>query len=178
MDSNDLLSFLKGKRPKYSIQYEDLIGQYANKGNSYPGYAQFGPVYQLFMYAFVLGFQNGERIPLPSASNQKKDFLELGKWQPDGLVNYLLMLLIGDENVREEADIDVEQLDELDDDELKRRFSKLITAMEEFANGGFRIIQSERDNNPDQFRDPFAFIILLKRYTDRAIPNTIKEEES
>jgi len=169
MNGNEWLTYIKKKRPQYAVNRVKLIERFANKGASKSDFVQFGPIYQLFMYAFILGFHQRIRIPLPVSPDERKEFVEIGKWQPDGLVNYILMLLLSHSPTREEIGLDFIQMESMENDEVKIRFKKMIRVMEEFANGGFSILQEKFELNPYFFNDSFAFSALLKETADGKI---------
>lgn len=166
MNGHEWLSYLKDRRPNYAISRASLIERFANKGKSKSDYVQFGPIYQLFMYAVILGFHRKERIPLPSSPSERTEFISIDRWQPEGLVHYLLMLLLAEQAIQEEIGLDYMAMEEMEDNEIKDKFKGLVKIMEEYANGGFGIIHDRFESNPDFFSDPFAFPSLLKELAD------------
>jgi hypothetical protein len=166
MNGHEWLNYIQDRRPEYAVSRKPLIERFANKGNSKGDFTQFGPVYQIFMYAFMLGFHQHERIPLPRPASERTPFLEIGKWRPDGLVDYLLMLLLSHPPILKEAEIDFVAMEDMTEEEVKSKFNHLIKIMEEYANGGFSIIQERYDSNPYFFNDSFAFAMLLKEVAE------------
>lgn len=166
MNGNEWLSYIRKRKPRYATNRTTLIERFANKGARRSDFVQFGPIYQLFEYAFMLGFHRRLRIPLPDSSSEKSDFAPLEKWNGEGIVNYILMLLLSHSATIEEIDLDFQLMEHESDDEVKKKFNKLIDIMEEYANGGFSLIQEKYDSNPYFFNDSFAFTILLKEIAE------------
>lgn len=166
MNGSEWLTHIRKRRPQYALNRSKLIERFANKGASKSDFVQFGPIYQLYMYAFMLGFHKRLRIPLPSSPSERKDFLEIGKWQPEGLVNYILMLLLSQSTIREELGLNFKLMESLQNDEVKEKFNSLIKVMEEFANGGFSLLQEKFDLDPYFFNNSFAFPAFLKEISD------------
>lgn len=164
MDGLKWLEYINDRRPEYPEIRSGMIDRFAQKGDkSKTGdYVQFGPIYQLYMYAFMLGFHRNERIPLPSDKKARKPFYPIGDWKPTGMVSYIVMLLLSFEPVLEESEIDFSVMEEMSDEEVEKRFNKLIGIMEEYANAGLGILDEQFQKDPYFFNDPFAFALLLK----------------
>jgi hypothetical protein len=126
----------------------------SNKGSTKSDYVQFGPFYQTYLYAFFIGFNKGERLPLTGASDQ---FREFGLWQPKSMVDFILMLLFT--NLDELKDWNA--LEELDESKLDEKVKIIHTAIEEYSNAGLSYIQDKFDNEHIEFQDEFVFINLL-----------------
>jgi hypothetical protein len=166
MNGNDWLAYIKKKRPYYANGRSDLIMRFANKGTTRIDYVQFGPIYQIYMYAFMLGFHQRLRVPLPTGTSEKKNFNMMAAWQPEGMVDYMLMLLISHSPTVNEIELDFVAMEGQEDNLVEDKLDKLVKILEEFANGGFSIIQAKFDSNPQFFSDPFAFSLLLKETVD------------
>lgn len=166
MNGFDWLNYIKRGSPDYAISRAGVIQRFANKGTRRGDYVQFGPVYQIFMYAFIIGFHQRQRIPLPVSPAERTRFKEIYLWKPEGLVNYVLMLLIANESVRAEAGIDFIAMEDMEENLVKEKFRAVIKIMEEYANAGFGIMEERFTDNPDFFNDPFAFATFLKQMAD------------
>lgn len=166
MNGHDWLSYLKGRRPKYASNRIGLIEHFANKGRSKSDYVQFGPIYQFFMYAVMIGFHRRERIPLPIAAKERIEFVSIDGWYPPGIVNYLIMLLIAEKSIQEEIGLDLMEMENMEDTAIREKFKQLVTIMEEYANGGMGIISERFERDPYFFSDAFAFPSLLKEIAD------------
>ncbi len=166
MDGQFWLKYLRERRPQYAKKHIPTLERFANKGQSNSDYTQFGPIYQIYMYAFTIGFHQRERIPLPKSTDDRTTFLEIGKWQPIETVNYILMILISHDPIREELDFDLMEMEEMEENEVKEKFKGLIHIMEEYANAGLAIIEEQFESDRYFFQDSFAFMRLLKEVAD------------
>jgi len=166
MDGQYWLKYLRERRPKYAKKHVSTLERFANKGKSKSDYSQFGPIYQIYMYAFILGFHQRERIPLPHSPEERITFLEIGKWQPIETVNYLLMILISHDPIRDEIGLDLISLEEMTDSDVQETLKNLINIMEEYANAGFSILEERFESDKYYFQEPFAFMRLLKEIAD------------
>lgn len=171
MNGNEWLSYIRKRKPRYAMSRVKLIERFANKGARKSDFVQFGPIYQLYEYAFILGFHRKLRIPLPASSSDKSDFAPFEKWNDKGIVNYILMLLLSHSPTIEEIDLDFRIMEHENDEEVKEKFNKLINILEEYANGGFSLIQEKFDSNPYFFNDSFAFTILLREISEGKLLN-------
>lgn len=163
MDSQEFKNRILSKRPRYANIYKDLIASLANKGNRKTEFIQFGPIYQIFIYAFFIGVHRNERITLPSRESTT-DFLELGKWKPDSIVHFILLTLFSN---NKELGIslwnDLEDMEENDIDSFVRT---LIKSIEEYANAGFSYLQNRFDEDRNVFNEPYVFADVLKDVVD------------
>ncbi|MHA7099516.1 hypothetical protein [Roseivirga pacifica] len=166
MDGKYWLKYLRERRPQYAIKYKSTLDRFANKGHSKSDYSQFGPIYQIFMYAFMIGFHQRERIPLPKSPDERVTFLEIGKWQPTETVDAVLMTLLAHDPIRQELDLNFIRMEEMEEDEVREKFKGLIRIMEEHANAGLAIVEERFEVDRYFFQDPFAFMRLLKEVAD------------
>jgi hypothetical protein len=138
MTSQEFRSSLLSKRPRYAKSRIPLLEALANKGSRSSEFSQFGPIYELYIYAMMLGIKKDLKLPLPPR-NLTMDFLELGKWKRDSsLVDFLLMILF---TKKEEIGFDLNELEDLEETELNNVISTTITLIEEYANGGLEYIE-------------------------------------
>lgn len=156
MNSDEFYSAILSKRPRYAKMHEDLIGKIANKGFTKSDITQFGPIYELFMYSFVIGYHLGSRIPLPS---EKKDFLQISQWNPRSVVNSMIICLINDKRVTK---LNFVEIDNLEENKIKEFINNLITALEEYAHCGLNFLEDKWENNKNEFDDPFVYANILK----------------
>lgn len=139
MNSQEFKSNLVTKRPRYANSRIPLIEALANKGSRSSEYSQFGPIYELYIYAMMIGIKKKKRLPLPPR-NLTSDFLEIGKWKRDSsLVDFLLMIIFTKTN---ELSIDWNQLEDLEEDQLNKVISDVISLIEEYANGGLEYLEN------------------------------------
>lgn len=139
MNSQEFKSNLLSKRPRYANSRIPLIEALANKGSRSSEYIQFGPIYELYIYAMMLGIKNKTRLPLPPR-NITSDFLELGKWKRDSsLVDFLLMVIF---TQTDDLNINWNELEDLEEDQLNNVISDVIILIEEYANGGLEYLEN------------------------------------
>lgn len=157
MTAQEFKSALLMKRPRYANSKTPVIEAFANKGQSKSEYSQFGPIYELYIYAFRLGLKKGLRLPLPPR-NSTKDFVEIGKWKRDSsLVDFLLMIVFSHS---EEIGFDWNELEDMEDKELNKVISDIIDFMESYANGGLQYLQEEWEND-NLINSSYLFVDLM-----------------
>jgi hypothetical protein len=160
----EFLNNLKNKKPVYLSVYNDIIDRYTLKQGGKRGTSSeeqkfeqskfFSTKYEVFMYAIILGLKNNYALPLHDGA-KKEDFWEVTNWKPKELVDYIIMCLIA------ESDIDLNKLEQLEEDELSNEALKIRKLMEEYANGGFDILRSKLEDNPEFDNNELCFIDLL-----------------
>jgi hypothetical protein len=139
MTSQEFKANILIKRPRYANSRIPIIDILANKGSRNSEYSQFGPIYELYIYSFLLGLKKGLRLPLPPR-DLTTDFMEIGKWKRDSsLVDFLLMIIFTN---NEEIGFNWNDLEDLDEAGLNAVISKIITFIEEYANGGLEYLHS------------------------------------
>ena len=138
MNSQEFKSNLLAKRPRYANSRIPLLDALANKGSRTSEYSQFGPIYELYIYAMMLGIKQNKKLPLPPR-NLTSDFLEIGKWKRDSsLVDFLLMVIF----TQDDIDLDWNELEDLEEEQLNKVISEVITLIEEYANGGLEYLEN------------------------------------
>jgi hypothetical protein len=160
----ELLKRFKDRSPEYDGQYYDLILEFTLEQGGRMGTASeedrwkqgkfFSTRYEMYMYAALLGMKRDYRIPIPTGTDKKK-FIEIRSWQPSELADFIVMSLFG------LSDIDLIQLEELEEKEIEKELSQMKTLLEEYANGGFDLIKSKKDDEPSFFYNDNCFIDLL-----------------
>jgi hypothetical protein len=138
MNSQEFKSNLVTKRPRYANSRVPLLEALANKGARTSEYSQFGPIYELYIYAMMIGMKKKRRLPLPPR-NLTSDFLEIGKWKRDSsLVDFLLMVVF---TQTDDLDIDWNELEDMEVDQLNKVISSVVNLIEEYANGGLEYLE-------------------------------------
>jgi hypothetical protein len=160
----EFLNSLKNKSPKYLSVYNNIIDRFTLKQGGRRGTSSeeqkfeqskyFSTKYEVFMYAIVLGLKNNYPLALHEGA-KKEDFWEISNWKPKELVDYIIMCLIT------ESDIDLNKLEQIDEEELSTEALKIRKLMEEYANGGFDILRSKLEENPEFDNNELCFIELL-----------------
>lgn len=113
----------------------------------------FSNVYEIYMYAVMLGLKNNYRIPLDGAKT--REFNKIKFWHPSELVRFIFMALVA------RSDIDLNSLEELEELEVEREITKLKSLLEEYANGGLDLIHSKVVESPYFFENEYCFLELL-----------------
>lgn len=138
MNSQEFRSNLLLKRPRYAKSRIPVLDAFSEKGSKTVDYSRFGPYYEIYIYAMMLGIKNKKRLPLPPR-DLTKDFIEIGKWKRDSsLVDFLLMVIF---TKTDELAIDWNELEDLEENELSIVISKVVTLIEEYANGGLEYLE-------------------------------------
>jgi len=161
MDAQEFKSVLLLKRPRYANSRKPVFEALANKGNRKSEFSQFGPLYELYAYAFTLGLKIKTRLPLPPRE-ATSDFLEIGKWKRDStLVDFLLMIVFSN---CQEIGFDWNELEDMEEADLQKTLSNIVTYIEEYANGGLEFIHREFKENklPNSH---YLFADLLAEHT-------------
>ena len=150
----------KGKSPKYPIKYYDsIISQHALVGGrddklAYGTGKSFRNVYEIYIYATILGLRKDYKLPLDGIKTQK--FWEIKNWRPAEVVDFIIM------NLLVKSQIDLNKLEDLDENELREELTKLEKLLEEYAHGGFDLIDSAIKKDPHFFdNNEYSFVNLL-----------------
>lgn len=139
MTAQEFKSTITTKRPRYANSRIPLLEAFSEKGSRNADYSRFGPIYELYIYAMMLGIKRKTRLPLPPR-NLTSDFLELGKWKRDSsLVDFLLMIVF---TQTEDLSFDWNELEDMEEEQLNKVISEVITLIEEYANGGLEYLES------------------------------------
>jgi len=169
MNSEAFKNLIARKKPRYAKSRIPILEAFANKGQSKSEYSQFGPVYELYIYAFILGLKKRIHLPLPSA-NLTKDFVEIAKWKGGtSLVDFLLMILF---THCDEIGFNWNELEDMDEKELNTTVNNIVTCIEGYANGGLQYLQEEYEEN-NLINSPYLFVDLLAENS-----TFLEEEES
>lgn len=156
MTSDEFRDMILKKTPKYSVSVEYLFEKLANKQGK-GEFSQFGPLYELYVYAFYLGLKIDSRIELASGSNAKK-FVEIAGWkQASPLIDFLLLTIF---SRSEEIGFDWNDLEDMEEKELAETVRKIITFIEEYAYGGLEYLKTKFDNG-DLDNSQYLFVDLM-----------------
>lgn len=158
MTSQEFKNTITIKRPRYANSRIPVIEVLANKGSRKSEYSQFGPIYELYIYAFMLGLKKDLRLPLPPRE-LTSDFMEIGKWKRDSsLVDFLLMMVF---TRSEEIGFDWNELEDMNESELNSVIGKIISFIEEYANGGLEYLHKLMEDGKLE-NSHYMFIDLYK----------------
>lgn len=156
MTSSEFREMILIKTPKYSVSVEYLFEKLANKQGK-GEFSQFGPLYELYVYAFYLGLKINRRIELPSGINAKK-FEKIGGWKSSSpLIDFLLLTIF---SRSEEIGFDWNKLEDMDEKELTDLVRKIIVFIEEYAYGGLDYLKNKFDNG-ELDNSQYLFVDLL-----------------
>lgn len=157
MNSENFKSQILIKRPRYANSRIPIIKAFANKGKTKSEYSQFGPIYELYIYAFILGLKRNLNLPLPNR-NLTTEFIEIGKWKRDStLVDFLLMIVFSHS---EEIGFSWIELEDMEETQLNIAVTDIVTFIESYANGGLEYLQKEYEQN-NLLNSPYMFVDLL-----------------
>lgn len=171
MDSKEFRELINKERPSYSNIHKTLIDKMSVKGKQSSDFISFGPYYQAFMYAFIVGYHIGDRTEMPSRGSTT-NFYEIGKWKPQSVVNYILSLIYSDLN---KGGFNWVELEQFDGEQLQNHVSDIILLMEEYANTGFIFLGNKFEHDPGYFTQIYSFVDLLNEVTKL---KQVKEKES
>lgn len=164
MNSQELRDKIYIKKPKYLTSKKDIVTLSALKGSKKSDFLRFGPYYEIYMYAFIIGYNRKERLPLADGSG-KKDFYKIGEWKPKGIVDYILLLIFSDNSI---IKYEWDELEELNDDKIDEVISNIIKAIEEYANAGLSYLGDKIKNDKNEFTDPYVFVNILNEVVDKS----------
>lgn len=171
MDSQDFRDSILNKRPRYAKTRIPLLEALANKGNKTSEFSQFGPIYEIYIYAFVLGLKKDLKLELPP-SNLTTDFNPIGQWKRDSkLVDFLLMIVF---TRCEEIGFNWNELEDMEEAELNSVIKNIITFIESYANGGLEFLQNEFENDRLE-NDQYMFVNLLAKNSVFNEPEVIED---
>jgi len=139
-----------------SKEYQALIETLVEKKDPETGVSVFPTIKDLQCYAAMLGFQKGERRPL----NKKADELDDIQWvtfNDKRCPPYIYLIALA-----ESQNIDVLKYD-IESSKAEDGVEDMIKIFEEYANGGFLILQHWLDKEPSDIYGASAIIQGLKR---------------
>jgi hypothetical protein len=162
MTSSEFRDMILKKTPKYSVSVEYLFEKLANK-QAKGEFSQFGPLYELYVYAFFIGLKINSRIELASGSNAKK-FVEIAGWKSASpLIDFLLLTIF---SRSEEIGFDWNDLEDMDAKELTEVVRKIITFIEEYAYGGLDYLKNKFDQD-ELDNSQYLFVDLMNEVIEQ-----------
>lgn len=148
------------RAPIYAKMYrESIVDRFANVGggkeeDKYQRGKYFSNVYELYMYAAMLGLKKNYRLPLDGVETQK--FIEIREWKTSPeLVRFMLMAIIA------RSDLDLNELENQEENQVERALTQLKELLEEYANGGFDLIHARIQEEPHFFESEYCFLEML-----------------
>lgn len=160
MNSQEFKNNLTTRRPRYANSRIPLIETLANKGSRTSEYSQFGPIYELYIYAMMIGVKRKSRLPLPPR-NLTSEFLEIGKWKRESsLVDFLLMVIF---TQTDDLNYNWNELEDMEEEQLNKVMSDVVTLMEEYANGGLEYLENLHEKGELE-NSHYMFIDLYNKF--------------
>lgn len=159
MDGQSFRDRIGQKRVNFNKKYDGLIRAVSKVGaSSQKGeFSSFGPIYETFMYAFIIGYKLGVSKPLESG--ERVGFNDFVDFKPTPIRDFVLMLLL---NKSEEFGFKWIELENASEDTINTFVTELIRQMEGYANAGFEYLQNKWDNENMKFRNPFVFVNFIE----------------
>lgn len=160
MNETQLKELIGQKRPRYKEKYRDLIEIISKKGDSSGkgDFSSFGPFYQTYMYAVVLGYKLGKKDFI-QPSDKPNDFFVFSQWSPIPIRDFIVMLLL---NESEAFGFKWIELEDASHEAVDAFVTEFVRHMEGYANAGFEYLQKKWDNENMKFRNPFVFVNILE----------------
>lgn len=146
-------------KPHYSGKYRDLILRISNKGEKIGvgSIAQFGPIYQTFMYACIIGIRLGSPKYLEKGE-PSHEFAAIDNWKPLKLRDFVLMLIF---NRTQDFGYEWMNLEDASYETINNFTTAFNKELEGYANRGFEYLQEKWDNEKVIFNSPQVFVDLL-----------------
>lgn len=161
----ELIKRIKDRAPEYDVRYYDMILQFTIEQGAGMGRSSeeekwsqgkyFSTRYEIYMFASLLGLKNNYKVSLPAGKDNTKKFIEIRSWQPADVADYIIMAALT------KSSIDFNALENLEEDQIEKKITELKSLIEEYANGGFDIINSKLKEEPSFFLNENCFLDLL-----------------
>ncbi len=162
----ELLKRIKDRSPEYDEQYYQMILEYTIEQGAGMGRTSeeerwkqgkyFSTRYEMYMYAALLGLRKNYKLSIPKGTKKQK-FIEIRSWQPNEITDYVIMAVLA------KSKLNFNNMEYLDDSEVEEILTSLRSDLEEYANGGFDLIRSKREETPEFFQqNEHCFLDLLE----------------
>jgi hypothetical protein len=156
----EFIKRFEDRAPVYDKMYrEPIVNRFANVGGGketemFERGKFFSNVYELYMYATMLGLKKNYRLPLGEVETQK--FIEIREWKTSfELVRFIEMALIA------RSDLDLNELENMEEAQVEGKLTELRKLLEEYANGGFDLIYTKVKEEPYFFENEYCFVEML-----------------
>jgi len=173
MTSQEFKDAILIKSPRFALSHEPLFKALANKGESKGQFSQFGPQYELYIYAFFIGLHVNSRVELPPRT-QTTDFVKMNMWKRGNIINYLLFIVFSNSD---EIGFKWAELEQMSEKQLDEVIKKIITFIEEYANGGLIYLKNKYDQD-ELSNSQYLFIDLLDDIVEEFGLMPIAEDEN
>lgn len=161
----ELLKRIKDRAPEYDEQYYNMILDFTIEQGAGMGRSSeeerwkqgkyFSTRYEMYMYAALLGLKKNYKLPFTKGTKKQK-FIEIRSWQPVEVADYIIMSILA------KSRIDFNFLETLSDEDVEENITLIRSILEEYANGGFDIIRSKKEEDAAFFQqNENCFLDLL-----------------
>ena len=161
----DLLKRIKDRAPEYDSQYYDMIldftieqGGKAGTSTEVDRWKQgkyFSTRYEMYMYAALLGLKKDYKLPITYGTKKDK-FIEMRSWQPQDITDYVIMSVIT------KTDFNFNEFENWEEEKVEKKITELKGILEDYANGGFDLIRSKKESEPNYFLQNENCFLLTK----------------
>lgn len=159
-----LIENFEKKEPRYPNQYRELIEKLSRKKDvsisagtdeeQLERGKAFGNFYECYMYALTIGLKTNRKIQFDRSNGTK--FLIINQWKPEDIRRYFFMSLLA------LSEDDLEAYEDIKDEEANEKANQLLDLMEQYAYGGFDVINSKITDDPEYFSNPLNVVTFLK----------------
>lgn len=161
MNSAEFREAILGLHPVYSEKYRSFIETISEKGDKsrVGDIATFGPIYQTYMYACVIGIRLKKKVYLTAEDKRTGEFALIQKWKPIQIRDYVIMTIL---NRTEDFGYQWIDLENANDDVLHKFLTDFRKEMEAYANAGFQYLYEKWEKERVLFSSPTVFVDILK----------------
>jgi hypothetical protein len=161
--AHKIIDLFENKNPAYPLSYRklhDLVSTFGGDGSSSEKRTERGKFfsngYEVFIYAAVLGMTKDYRLTTDGVEKSRYN-VNIQKWVHHDMSHFLLMSVIAKSN------LDLFSLENMEEKDLENAITQLIHLLEEYAHGGFNIMQAAITENPDFYEEVDFFLMLLSK---------------
>lgn len=171
-----LLKQFSKRKPRYKKSFDFLFETFARKfGGSEEAKMEdaksFSTVYEFYTYAFFLGLYADQKFPIEK-DEETETFIEFESFARTGsrtgrkdireLRDIMFAALIA------KSDIDLLELENYEEIEVRRFITSLVNDFEGYANYGLLLVKEKYEEDKGFFLDRFAFFnILSEKFVDK-----------
>lgn len=160
MNSAKLEEKILDLRPHYCDKYRAMIEALSNKGEKTGtgNIAQFGPFFQTFMYACIIGVRLGKPKYF-EPQEPTTEFAVMYKWKPTQIRDYIIMMMLNRSGSFGYEWVDLENAD---DETINKFLRALENEIEGYANAGFEYLHKKWEEERVSFSSPTVFVDILQ----------------
>ena len=161
MNHQQLRELIYSRKPKYSSKFRTLVERLSTKGDATGkgSFTTLGPIYQTFMYAYIVGMRLGKKVPI---QEQKIEFAPIANWKPASVRDFIIITLLNRSEDFSDYHWDWLSLENTSEENVGNFVTSLIREMESYANAGFEYLQEKWDEgSTTAFTQPTVFVDIL-----------------